>query len=272
MRDYLIMYLTIIALLMFTNSCKEEHIDREVIRPLIKFTTTDIPTFNGMIQTNKGEIPRGVTKIINDSYTAEFEFKWVSEEDDYAYFDIRIMGSLDMAINALTEMHNYYSNPFIPENIDEPSTVGDISYLQGREFIRDNLIIRIHTSEKFDDLVPEIAKHIDSKLLESLSFMSISQVKPIIKDFKINKNPVVEQSQTPMTIQIEDPNDKDIVYQWRFDKDSGYGGVAKDISGIYYYTSGWYDSINDNIGLTLIAINEFGFCADSTINIQIVKE
>jgi hypothetical protein len=108
--------------------------------------------------------------------------------------------------------------------------------------------------------------------LDSKSYKSISQVKPIVKDFKINKNPVVEQSQTPLTIQIEDPNIMHITYQWRFDKDSGYGGVSKDDSGNYYYNSTWYDSDNNNIGLTLIAINEFGFCTDSTIHIQIIKE
>ena len=85
-------------------------------------------------------------------------------------------------------------------------------------------------------------------------------------------NPVIENTQTPLTIQIEDPYNSVIVYQWRFDSDSGYGGIKEDDSGVYYYTSSWFDSTDNNIGLTLIAINVYGFCADSTINITIVSE
>jgi hypothetical protein len=272
MKNYLIMFLNIITLLTFSFSCKKEKVDTEAIRPIVEFITTDIPTFNGMTQTHVGEIPRGVTKIVYDYYSAEYEFRWTSEYKDYAYFDIRVMQYPEHAIEALTEMHKYYSNPFTDQSIDKPAAVGNISYLQGREFIRDNLIVKIHTSDKFDNLVTEIANYIDLKILKSQSFNSISYAVPIIKNFKINKNPVVEQSQTPLTIQIENPNDKEIVYQWRFDEDRGACGISKDSSGIYYFNSGWLDSTKNNIGLTLIAINEYGFCADSTIYIHIANK
>lgn len=273
MKNYFIFSMTII-LLVFSNSCKKEETDEiNVIRPLVAFTTADIPTFKGMTQTKNIENSFfGATKILNESYYAEYEFRWTSEEGDFAYFDIWILANHDEAVTALTEMHEYYTNPFINESIDEPAAVGNISYMDGREFIRDNLIITIHTSEKFDNSITEIAKYIDSKILKSQSFFSISEVKPSIEDFKINSNPVVEQSKTPLTIQVKDPNNKNIVYQWRFDKDSGYGGIEKDNSEIYKFVSPWFDSANNNIGLTLIAINDYGFCADSTIYIQIIKE
>jgi hypothetical protein len=273
MRNFLIISLTFISLVLSSSCEKEKTDDTNVIRPLVEFTTADIPTFNGMTQTKTIDNSfLSATKMIDDSYSAQYEFKWVSESDDFAYFDIRIMENHDRAITTLTEMHNYYSNPFVAESIDDPAKVGDISYMEGREFIRDNLIIRIHANDKFDDKITEIAKYIDSKLLKSQSFASISQVRPIINDFEIEKNPVLENTQTKLTIKTTDPNDKDIIYQWRFDSNSGYGGIKKDDSENYYYTSTWIDSENDTVGLTLIAINEYGFCTHSTLNIVTTNE
>ena len=232
MKNQSIVFLIFIASMLFSISCKKENIDKEVIRPIIEFTTADIPAFNDMTQTKKGDIPRGVIKILSDYFTVEYEFRWVSDEDDYAYFFIWVMPNREQAIEALTEMHNYYTNPHIAESKDEPAVVGNVSYLHGKEFIRDNLIVRIHSSEKFDDLVTEIANSIDSKLLESPTYISASKVMPIINDFRININPVIENTQTPLKIQIEDPNNSDIVYQWRFDSDSGCGGIKEDDSGV----------------------------------------
>ena len=153
----------------FSAGCKKEKIDtvenRPIIdtvgiRPIVVFTTAEIPTFNGLTQINDGKIPSGVTKIVYDYYSAEYEFKWVSEDKDYAYFDIRVMQNYEHAIAALTELHKYYVNPFISESKDEPSVVGNTSYLKGREFILNNLIGRIHTSDNFDNLVTEIARYI----------------------------------------------------------------------------------------------------------------
>jgi len=272
MRNLLIISLTFISLVISSSCEKEKTDDTNVIRPLVEFTTTDIPTFNGMTQTKTIDNSFfSAEQMIDDSYSAHYEFKWVSESDDFAYFDIRIMEDHDRAITTLTEMHKYYSNPFVAESIDEPAKVGDISYMEGREFIRDNLIVRIHSSDRFDDKITEIAKYIDSKLVKSQSFTSISQVRPKINDFKIEKNPVLENSETKLTISAMDPNDKDIIYQWRFDSNSGYGGIKQDDSE-YYYTSTWIDSEKDTVGLTLIAINEFGFCSDSTLNIVTIKE
>ncbi len=272
MRDFLIISLAFVVLII-SSSCEKEKTDEtNVIRPLIEFTTTDIPTFYGMTQTKTIDNSFfGATKMIDDSYYAVYVFKWVSETN-FAYFDITIMENHDRAITALTEKHSYYSNPFVAESIDEPAIVGDVSYMKGREFIRDNLIIRIHTNDKFDDKITEIAKYIDLKLLKSQSFTTISQVRPIINDFVIEKNPVLENSQTKLTIKTTDPNDKGIIFQWRFDSNSGYGGIKQDDSMNYYYISTWIDSEKDTVGLTLIATNEYGFCTHSTINIVTKKE
>ena len=145
MRNLLIISLTFISLVISSSCEKEKADDTNLIRPLVEFTTADIPTFNGMTQT-KTIVNSffNATKMTDDSYSAQFEFKWVSESDDYAYFDIKIMESHDKAIAALTEMHNYYSNPFVAESIDVPAKVGYISYMEGREFIRDNPVSYTH--------------------------------------------------------------------------------------------------------------------------------
>lgn len=273
MKHMIIISLTLFLFVIFSSCEKEKTNNTNVIRPLIAFTTSDIPTFNGMTQVKTIENSFfDATKIIDDSYSAKFEFKWESDAADFAYFDIRIMEDHDKAFAALTEMHIYYANPFVAESIDEPAKVGDISYMEGREFIRNNLIIRIHTSDNFDDQITEIANYIDSKILKSPSFISISNVKPIINDFKIENNPLIEDIKSPLIINTTDPNDQDLIYQWRFDRSSRHGDLTKDDSGNYYYTSPFIDLEDDTIGLTLIIINKYGFCADSTIYIKIIEE
>ena len=256
--------------------CKKdtESVDNDVVRPIIQLTTSDITTFNGMTQIGFGETPWSVHEILSGIYTPIYEYRWDSDGDDFAYIDIWVADSRDLAFDILKEKQKSYTIPpnILEQSKDIPAIVGDLSYQKGLEFIRDNFIVRIYTSDSYNNSISEIAKYIDSKILKSPTYNLAAQVKPVIKTFKLSKNPVTEKTQTALTIQVDDPNHREIIYQWRFDKSSGYGEITKDDSGNYYYNSSVVDSNNTTLGLTLIATNELGFCADSTIYIQTIKE
>jgi len=252
-----------------------ENITSTGIRPIIHFTTLDITGFENMIQTNNGDTPWSVSKILPDSYIARYEFRWTSVDDeDYVYFIVWINESKEQAFKTLEEMQKYYTIGLtaLEKTKDSPAFVGNLSYSKGHEFIRDNYIVRIHTSKQFADNESDIAKYIDQTILNSQTFDSINNLKPIINEFSIMSNPVLERSKTPLKIQVSDPNDRNIIYVWRFDHSSGYGGIPKDDLGNYYYQSTWMDSSISEIGLTLIAVNDYGFCTDSTIYIKTIKE
>ncbi len=273
MKRFVLYPLAILAaLLIITGSCERNSEEIGGIRPLPYLSAEDIPVFRGMSQIRYGENPRMVTRDFTGDYTAEFEYLWESDSGDYSVIDIRVIESQESAIAALLESHKYYSNPFIEENRDEPAVVGDLSYFGGVEFIRDNLIIKIRTSDNYDNSITEIARSVDNKILKGPAFHSLARVKPVIKEFSITDNPVLERTQTLLVIRTEDPNNQEITYQWRFDKSSGYGGIYKDGIGNYFYSSGWADTSDVALGLTLIAINRYGFCKDSTIYISTIKE
>ncbi len=272
MRHVIVFSLTVAATMIFTFSCERNSNDIKIIRPLIYLKTEDIPTFHGMTQIRYDEIPRAGIKDSTGNYTAEVTFSWKSDNGNFSYIDISATESNESAICILLNSHKLYTNPYIEENRDKPAAVGDLSYYQGVEFIRDNLIVKIHASEIFDNSITEIAKYVDAKIRKSPTFTSSAQIRPVIIDFRISKNPVIERTQTLLIIQTEDPNNQEIFHEWRFDKASGYGGIHEDGLGNYYYSSSWADTTDIKLGLTLIAINKYGFCDDSTIYIQTIKE
>lgn len=272
--DYIPLCLLVISLFSLIQ-CKKDtvSVDNVVVRPIIQLTTSDIPTFNGMTQIGFGETPWSVHEILPGIYTPIYEYRWDSDGDDFAYIDIWVADSKNLAFDILKEEQKSFNIPpnILEQSKDTPAFVGDLSYRKGSEFIRDNFIVMINTSDNFNNSVSEIAKYIDSKILKSPTYNLVTQVKPVIKIFKLSKNPVTEKTKTLLSIQVDDPNHKEIIYRWRFDKSSGYGDVTKDNSGNYYYNSSLADLNNTSLGLTLIATNELGFCADSTIYIQTIK-
>ena len=244
-------------------------IDINDIIPLTRLLTNNILDLDNATQVKYGDKPWGHT-YFEDNYVAKFEFRW--ENEDYIYIEEYITESNEIALKYLLEKHKWYTNPFIEEMKDEPAIVGNISYSQGREFIRNNIIIIIHASGEFEKRLTEIAKQVDKEILKSITFTSIDQVKPRINRFEITQNPVKELSETQLIIDIHDPNNRNIFYNWRFHPGSFYGGIQQDEDGNYYYTATFaYDTIPE-IELTLIVTNDYGFCSDSTIYIQIEPE
>ena len=262
-------FITFLGLLSFSlfNNCSKDAIEAENngIKPFTRFTSVDIPALKDATQVKYGETPWSIEQF-RENYLARYEFRW-EMNDDYVYIVEYVLENKYSAQEYLLEMHQYYTNPFIEELKDQPAVVGDISYIKGREFIRDNIIIKINSSGGFDSVVTSIAKQVDNKILKSPTFPSADLVKPLIKKFEITQNSVKEKSETKLIIEIADPHNKNFVFNWVFNPNSGYGGIRKDDLGNYYYTADVIDVAE--IQLTLIVTNEYGYCSDSTINIYI---
>lgn len=271
-----IIILSLTGLFIITVSCEKDLELKSGIRPLVYLTTEDIPTFTGMTQTKHGQFPQSIPYDLPSNYSPEIEFRWESHDGNYVYIDVCVTEN-ELAIIMLIEAHKYYVNPFIEDNKDDPAVVGDHSYFGGKEFVRDNLIVKIHTSEKFDGKTTEIAKHIDTKIKNGPIFKSLEEFKPSINKFDIEDNPVVELSKTPFLIEVDDPNNKKLIALLSMQTVIGMGGsILNDgIDNCYFLANSVYDDLETNVvDVSVVVINEFGFWAksDSVVRITTVKD
>lgn len=267
----------IAAIIVLANSCEKNDTDVNGIRPLVYLTTEDIPSFKGMTQTEVGRFPLSRPKDISENYSPKIEFRWFSDDENYANIEVWVDQSKESALNTLTSLHEFYTNPFFEDTKDDPPKVGDLSYAGGIEFIRDNLIVRIRTSDKFDEMITEIAKNIDTKIIQSPTFKSFDDVRPIIKSFTIENNPVLELSQTPIILNIEDPNNKKSIAIWYMNTILGHGGSILNygIDSCYFIANSVYDDLETNeVEISVLVINEYGFWAksDSALQITTIKK
>lgn len=269
----------ILILFLFVSvSCSKEidEIKSDVLRANVKLTNTNIPILINSIEIRDGETPLLWEAGWDNNerfYVVKYDYSWKFSNDDFINVNLTVAESNELAKRYLIGRLELCTFPLTPsERMDNPAIVGDISYDNGLNFIRDNIIIEIHNESSVTNFQKTIIEQIDSKILDSPSFNSLVEIKPIIREFSISKNPVVEMTKTPLIIHIEDPNNLEVVYKWRYDKSSGYGGIHRDDSDNYYYKSSWADTSISEIGLTLIAINEYGFYSDSTIFIKTIKE
>jgi hypothetical protein len=146
--------------------------------------------------------------------------------------------------------------------------VGDISYNSGLHFIRNNIAVRLLINAGYCHLITEIAQFIDLKLMSTQPFSSLEQVMPVINTFGTDEQPVVLGSNTPLVIEVACPANSKLTYSlndginfpsFRYDADK-YNDAP--------YLLGQFDG---EMGLTLTVTNELGFCADSTITVQVIN-
>jgi hypothetical protein len=247
------------VLLAIAYGCGDWGFGKESIRPVAQFSGSDIPTFSNMDMVNAGEHPTAI-KWESDYYFTQHKYRWANAENGFAFFYITAMHSHADAVSFLLES---LTGDSLSMRKDQPTVAGQVSYGQGSNFVRDNLAVRIITSTGYADQMPDIAAYIDKKLRSGKTFASVSQVKPVIKEFSANKEAAVRWSY-PLEIETEDPNNNQVNYAWRFSNNPDYFFISKDTSDVYWFNSTIYTV---NLELTLIVYNEYGFCADSTISV-----
>jgi hypothetical protein len=157
---------------------------------------------------------------------------------------------------------------------DKPAVAGTLSFGYGRDFIRDNIVVEIYTGEIINEKTVTLAQQIDILITAGSVFNSLNELRPVIKDFKIANNPVLEGTKNLLTIKVTDPNEKEIYYHWDYNEVAGFGGFVISENDNYYFQA---NSVSTHVEtneqeLIAIAINEYGFFTDSTIAITTTKE
>ena len=235
------------------------HKNLNIVRAAVKLTNENIPFLENKNQTKFGEKP-----WIQQSGIVKFKYRWEFSNNDNLSVDLFVAETNELAKNYLTDQRKNASIPmdiYVPK--DNPAVVGDISYGNGRQFIRDNILIIIRA----DTSLIDIAIQIDSLILKSPVYVSAYYIKPKIIKYDIIQNPVKYRSITRLIIEVIDPLDGELYYDWRFTPGSqNWGGIDIDSLGDYYY----YADTNEPIEqLTLYAINDSGFYSFKTIYIEV---
>ena len=250
---------------LFLHSCKKEsHVEQEVIRPLVRLTTSDIPVLEGAEQLEYGEAPWQFNEW-NHHIITQYQFLWENSAR-VEIFEYVTTGQ-DEAEQFLLSLHETYSDPLIDNSRDDPPVAGDISYSGGQEFIRDNLIVRINPEGNYEALISQIACEVDAVILLSNEYTRADQLIPIINMFALKRNPVKRESITPFIVDVINPDSTLPTYGLRISPNSGAGRFLKDECGNYYYYAYYPQYDIPDITLNLKTYNEYGFCADSTIDI-----
>ena len=153
---------------------------------------------------------------------------------------------------------------FLQPPEDKPPAAGNISYGEGQDFIRDNIVVETRAYGKLKKKTTTIAQQVDALLLTGRTASSANSFKPKIEKFQIAQNPVQWQSTTPLIIEVNDLLESRLFYYWRFIPN--YGGIVIDEAGNYHYYAA------SEVGfekLILIVVNDAGFFATAEIDIKI---
>jgi len=267
--------IVILMIMIFFISCNYNKNPLEpninLVRTGVKLSTNDIPILRGTKELRAGERPWLWETYWEENeryYVVKFIYSWELTQNDFINVDLIVAETKELAHKYLIERLKYRSiPPDLLESQDQPAVAGDISYGSGREFIRDNITIEIYAEGEFTEKITEIAKQIDTLLLKSPTAMSAAQMKPAINKFEITQNPVKYGSITRLIIDVNDPMNGKLYYDWRFTPGSeNWGGIEIDESGNYYYYAETNESIEE---LTIFIINDCGFYSFSTIYIQV---
>jgi hypothetical protein len=269
----------ILLLIIFLSNCekKTDEITHGNIRGAVKLSINEIPTLTGATEIKSGETPWLWKMGWNgDNYDlVKYGYTWLLSNTNFVDVDMVITESAQQALRYLTEKQETSSIPLdLLQPEDQPTIAGEISFGQGRDFIRNNIVIEIRAEGIFNTKTEKLAQQIDKIIIRGPSFFSLSEIKPIINDFRITENPVIERTKTMIVLEVEDPNKKDIYFQWRFNTIVGLGGnIAQENGKFLYEANSTYTNVETNEEeLTVIAINEFGFFLDSTILITTIKK
>ncbi|NLP11604.1 hypothetical protein GX408_14500 [bacterium] len=200
-------------------------------------------------------------------YLVQFKFEWRRPPDQIVNVDLTVTESYEMALDFLRsewETSSLYLGA--PRPRDYPTIAGTISYQGGRTFIRDNIIAKIRILNDSSLTYNHLAALADHLLLKAPTHSDLSHVRPSIRRFAIEKNPVPLRSSTKLDIAVVDPLKSTLYYDWRFQPN--FGGIWLDKDGYYFQID--MDEPG-TIFLRLIVYNQAGFSSWSEIEIVVKK-
>lgn len=261
----------LIAFILLAIGCKKETIEPAYIRPLITLGTNDLLpltdmelTFHDATQLNVG--------ITSDFCTSNRTYRWDDEENNFLQVGLYCTENSAMALQLL-ELIKSKDRPAseeVEKNKDVENIIGDQSYLKGKLFVRDNLVVSFYANAAFDDIVPEIAQCIDDKIRESTSYRTIAEVKPVFESIAVKQNPIPAYTKLEPVVFAKDPEERSLNYRYHFEnliEPKGFSIVPTE----NFYTPEEADPNIDKVGVEFFAYNDLGFYADTIIYIQLIK-
>ncbi len=156
------------------------------------------------------------------------------------------------------------SNPQVPKP-DDVVIAGDISFFNGHSFIRNNIFVMITPRGELVNRKSAVAKDIDNLLLARPTASSSEEFKPRIQRFEIAKSLVESKTQTKLFLEVADPKGSELYYFWRVTA----GSIGEDEHGQFYYYSSDEAAPGTTQTITLIVINDRGYCRTSSIDVKI---
>ncbi|MGF7140551.1 hypothetical protein [Roseimarinus sediminis] len=256
--------LCVLWVLVVFSACNKEPDEIELIRPRIDLSHADLPALEKM-----GEIQFDYFDASIIENRAYYGYRW-SSDSGYCHVQVRVFESSNEAYDFFISNKNGFSNErnSYDRQIDNPAVVGNCSYKQGQEFIRNNLYVQIYTNDELAHLVNEIAQSVDEKILETESYLNIDHLKVRFDSLCFKENPAPKNKEIPIIISFK-PNIE--VYATHstihFEELVVKGVDFGEHFGIIY-DSTLADPDKTKIGIEVSVLSNYGFCSDSTIYIQ----
>lgn len=282
MKNYNLIGLIILSfsLFIFFNSCEKEPVNMKPVVTegsvlgAVKLTTDNIPALKGCIRTDCDCKPSIWYEKNGDtiSYTVDFRYSWRLSDSSGAEVRLMVANSNELAYG--NYLGSKYSISIVRDiTDDEPTVAGDYSYNKGSDFVRNNIYVHIAVYGKLSEKLEIIAQQIDELIIKETNFLSLSEVQPVIKVFNLDDNPVLENTETPINLEVEDPNNVKIYYSWKINMICGNKGIVnREFQSFSFFAAYIPDSVLTNQEeLTILAINEYGHICDSTILVTTYK-
>lgn len=287
MKNYYIYVLICLNFLLvfFLNSCEKETtkyepedvivVDEGNILGAVRLTTDNIQILKEYVLTDCMNKPSIWYEKKGDtvSYAVTFSYIWNLSDTGSVEVSLMVTNSNELAYGYYIGNRNSMNISWkIPD--DDPVIAGDHSYNKGGNFVRNNMYVKIVASGELYDKTDILAKQIDDLIIKETNFLSLSEVQPVIKVFNLEDNPVYENTKTLINLEVEDPNNAKIYYHWKKNIINGNSGsVNKEFQAFSFEASLIPDYLLTNkLELTVLAINEYGHIADSTILVTTYKD
>lgn len=257
--------LCVLWVLIVFSACNKEPDEIELIRPRIDISHADLPALEKM-----GEIQFDYFDASIIENRAYYGYRW-SSDLGYCHVQMRVFESSSEAYDFFISNKNGFSNArnSYDRQIDSPAVVGNCSYKQGQEFIRNNLYVQIYTNDELAHLVNEIAQSVDEKILETEAYLNIDHLKVRFDSLCFKENPAPKNKEIPLIISFQ-PLAEEVFVSCtvlRFEEQVVKGvSFGDELSIIYDSTLANPDKTK--IGIEVGVLSNYGFCSDSTVYIQ----
>lgn len=159
----------------------------------VNLSNEEIPSLSGYVEI-KPKNKFFNTQQEDGQCFVTYRSKWKHGDDGFVEITLSFLHS---SIEAHEYLIDQIISTVLPQeikinSIDEPCVVGDISFYQGRIFIRDNIVVNIHAEGIMAAKVKEISKDIDDILITHKTYNTGDVTKPYIISKSNGEKQIIE--------------------------------------------------------------------------------